>query len=445
MLCLWLLSSAVVFVRGASNSLFAGARGITELKSVADAKSSDDLWLVNFYAPWCGHCREFANTWKKVGLQVASVEGVHLGAVSCPAHKDVCASENIKSYPTLKAFGKKEKVIKARSAKELVDFVTKKVPIAKISDAPEEEEWTEVSMRLETPVLADAEASLRYALDSSVFGNNNRSLSQSRLVALRGVLAALSVALPKIDVSEQLLAELSRHPSRTRWDTELRLGDGWTPSCDPERRGIESGAYTCGLWTLFHSLVAQSGAQPKLAPAAASAAIRAFVDNFFECKYCRNHFLKMYDDCEYGRCDDPSRLFRGATEGDRLALWLWRAHNAVNARVKGRASFHEDPNAPWAFPPRKLCRPCSRKGRWVEAEVLKFLRRTYGVDDGESDASKKASGSASSAKKSSSSFLTYFFVGALAAVFLYYLCGRDRHRSLFTTTKKQRGSDQSFV
>merc|ERR1712196_616359 len=105
--------------------------------------------------------------------------------------------------------------------------------------------------------------------------------------------------------------------------------------CDPhdEEGGTAShvtAGYTCGLWTLFHMLTF-SAPRAGISPIQTMAIIRSYVDNFFGCAQCRQHFLQMYDECWGGRCDiteDPS------DENYRLlALWLWRAHNTVNGRV----------------------------------------------------------------------------------------------------------------
>jgi protein disulfide-isomerase A6 len=47
----------------------------------------DAMWLVEFYAPWCGHCKQLAPSWELAAKQLKGV--VKLGAVDMTEHQSV--------------------------------------------------------------------------------------------------------------------------------------------------------------------------------------------------------------------------------------------------------------------------------------------------------------------------------------------------------------------
>ena len=40
--------------------------------------------LVEFYAPWCGHCKSLAPIYEKVGQKLAGIDSVVVAKVFCP-------------------------------------------------------------------------------------------------------------------------------------------------------------------------------------------------------------------------------------------------------------------------------------------------------------------------------------------------------------------------
>uniref|UniRef100_A0A4W4EZZ6 Protein disulfide-isomerase A6 n=1 Tax=Electrophorus electricus TaxID=8005 RepID=A0A4W4EZZ6_ELEEL len=64
---------------------------------------SDSMWLVEFYAPWCGHCQRLTPDWKKAATALKGI--VKLGAVDADQHKSLAGQYGISGFPTIKIFG----------------------------------------------------------------------------------------------------------------------------------------------------------------------------------------------------------------------------------------------------------------------------------------------------------------------------------------------------
>uniref|UniRef100_A0A665W7F0 Protein disulfide-isomerase A6 n=1 Tax=Echeneis naucrates TaxID=173247 RepID=A0A665W7F0_ECHNA len=84
---------------------------------------SDSLWLVEFYAPWCGHCQNLAPDWKKAATALKGI--VKVGAVDADQHKSLGGQYGVRGFPTIKIFGankhKPEEYQGGRSSQAIVD------------------------------------------------------------------------------------------------------------------------------------------------------------------------------------------------------------------------------------------------------------------------------------------------------------------------------------
>ena len=72
-------------------------------ESFNDTIADNEIVLVDFWASWCGPCRQFAPTFEASSESHPDV--VH-GKVDTEAQPDLAAAANIRSIPTLMAFKK---------------------------------------------------------------------------------------------------------------------------------------------------------------------------------------------------------------------------------------------------------------------------------------------------------------------------------------------------
>ncbi|QRW15750.1 thioredoxin [Rhizoctonia solani] len=91
------------------------------------------LWLVEFYSPYCPHCKRFAPAWDKVAKEKAPLEGISgftMAQVNCIAQGDLCSDNQVTGYPQVMLFkeGKKmEEYSGDRTPADLSSWIDKRV------------------------------------------------------------------------------------------------------------------------------------------------------------------------------------------------------------------------------------------------------------------------------------------------------------------------------
>lgn len=65
--------------------------------------NDDAIWVVEFYAPWCGHCQSLVPEYKKLAKAVKGV--IKVGSVNADEHKSLGGQYGVRGFPTIKIFG----------------------------------------------------------------------------------------------------------------------------------------------------------------------------------------------------------------------------------------------------------------------------------------------------------------------------------------------------
>lgn len=62
---------------------------------------SKEPWFLEFYAPWCGHCKNLTPEWAKLATNMKS-QNVKVGKIDSTVHGKLAQRFGVSGYPTIK-------------------------------------------------------------------------------------------------------------------------------------------------------------------------------------------------------------------------------------------------------------------------------------------------------------------------------------------------------
>jgi len=68
-------------------------------------QEEDVLWVVEYYADWCPHCKAFAPTWLALAAALAADnKKTRFASVNCEVHELLCSTRSVRGYPMVEWF-----------------------------------------------------------------------------------------------------------------------------------------------------------------------------------------------------------------------------------------------------------------------------------------------------------------------------------------------------
>ncbi|XP_035227928.1 protein disulfide-isomerase TMX3-like isoform X2 [Stegodyphus dumicola] len=82
---------------------------------------NNGVWLVMFYAPWCGHCKNLEPIWNQVAQSLVDTD-IRVGRLDCTRFSSVAVEFSVSGFPTI-LFIKGHKTVEYKGDRERYDIV----------------------------------------------------------------------------------------------------------------------------------------------------------------------------------------------------------------------------------------------------------------------------------------------------------------------------------
>lgn len=118
-------------------------------------------WFVEFYAPWCGHCKRLTPTWDKVAAELKGK--VNIAKVDVTQNQKLGSRFGVRGFPTLIFFhnGQLYRYSGQRTKEDLVQFATEKYKTVQGIPIPEPPTFFDEISSTVTGLLKGAQADFK--------------------------------------------------------------------------------------------------------------------------------------------------------------------------------------------------------------------------------------------------------------------------------------------
>jgi thiol-disulfide isomerase/thioredoxin len=331
-------------------------------------KDPKKLHVVEFYAPWCPICQGLAPMYGSVASSFGMNKDVEFAGLNCEAFSNICLEQMIIGFPTIKFWfhdpsnSSQNLIAEPWNEIRTVDSFVSAI-VEKLEERGKATIHSNTSragvlhtrkdvIPIHPTKLQDLAATIHYTLDDAV---STGLPTQAAVHSLSLWVELLSTQLPGLEADlaafHGLLQKQAAGGAAADLDALTKAKDRlvvWDqphpllPHGGGDRAynwstcvGLQHG-YPCGLWELFHTLtlVETAGETMTTSPDSGTyvpstlRSIRDFVDAFFRCSDCRQHFLVRAEGDSKGA--DGIETVGSSQES---ALWLWRVHNEVTCAL----------------------------------------------------------------------------------------------------------------